>query len=124
MSPWSAAGRAGSHDGQAAADGSALVAAAAPHRMPSMRPLVVIPTYNESENIERMLLRIRECLPAAGILVVDDGSPDGTALLVEKLSLELADVHLLRGTPSPGSAAPTAPGSPGVSSAATTRSSK
>ena len=34
--------------------------------------------------------------PEAGILVVDDSSPDGTALLVEKLSLELADVHLLR----------------------------
>ena len=48
-------------------------------RMPSMRPLVVIPTYNESENIERMLHRIHECLPGAGVLVVDDGSPDGTA---------------------------------------------
>ncbi len=64
--------------------------------MPFMRPLVVIPTYNESENIERMLVRIRECLPEAGILVVDDGSPDGTALLVEKVSVELPDVHLLR----------------------------
>ncbi len=61
-----------------------------------MRPLVVIPTYNESENIERMLRRIRECLPDAGILVVDDGSPDGTASLVEKAAVELADVHLLR----------------------------
>ena len=61
-----------------------------------MRPLVVIPTYNESENIERMLHRIRECLPEAGILVVDDGSPDGTASLVEKVAVELPDVHLLR----------------------------
>ncbi len=48
-----------------------------------MRPLVVIPTYNESENIERMLHRIPECLPGAGVLVVDDGSPDGTADLVK-----------------------------------------
>ena len=48
-----------------------------------MRPLVVIPTYNESENIERMLHRIHECLPGAGVLVVDDGSPDGTADLGE-----------------------------------------
>jgi dolichol-phosphate mannosyltransferase len=67
-----------------------------PHRMPPMRPLVVIPTYNESENIERMLRRIRECLPEAGILVVDDGSPDGTASLVEAAATELADVNLIR----------------------------
>ncbi len=63
--------------------------------MPSMRPLVVIPTYNESENIERMLQRIHDCLPQAGVLVVDDGSPDGTADLVNALAAELPDVHLL-----------------------------
>jgi dolichol-phosphate mannosyltransferase len=60
-----------------------------------MRPLVVIPTYNESENIERMLHRIHECLPDAGVLVVDDGSPDGTADLVKRVTAELPDVHLL-----------------------------
>jgi dolichol-phosphate mannosyltransferase len=60
-----------------------------------MRPLVVIPTYNESENIVRMLHRIHECLPEAGILVVDDGSPDGTADLVKGVAAELPDVHLL-----------------------------
>jgi dolichol-phosphate mannosyltransferase len=60
-----------------------------------MRPLVVIPTYNESENIERMLRRIHECLPGAGVLVVDDGSPDGTGDLVKTLAAELPDVHLL-----------------------------
>ncbi|HEY1651529.1 MAG TPA: polyprenol monophosphomannose synthase [Acidimicrobiales bacterium] len=61
-----------------------------------MRPLVVIPTYNESENIERMLQRIGECLPEAGVLVVDDGSPDGTAELVEAAAAGYRDVHLLR----------------------------
>ncbi len=60
-----------------------------------MRPLVVIPTYNESENIERMLRRIIECLPGASVLVVDDGSPDGTAGLVKQVASELDDVHLL-----------------------------
>ena len=60
-----------------------------------MRPLVVIPTYNESENIERMLHRIHECLPDAGLLVVDDGSPDGTADLVKRVATQLPDVHLL-----------------------------
>ncbi len=60
-----------------------------------MRPLVVIPTYNESENIERMVRRIHECLPGAGVLVVDDGSPDGTADLVKKVASELPDIHVL-----------------------------
>ena len=60
-----------------------------------MRPLVVIPTYNESENIERMLQRIHECLPSAGMLVVDDGSPDGTAQIVKRVAAERDGVHLL-----------------------------
>jgi dolichol-phosphate mannosyltransferase len=60
-----------------------------------MHPLVVIPTYNESENIQRMLRRIREALPDAGILVVDDGSPDGTGDLVKAVAAELPDVHIL-----------------------------
>jgi dolichol-phosphate mannosyltransferase len=67
-----------------------------------MRPLVVIPTYNESENIERMLHRIHECLPGAGVLVVDDGSPDGTADLVKAVAAELPDVHLLSRTSKSG----------------------
>jgi dolichol-phosphate mannosyltransferase len=67
-----------------------------------MRPLVVIPTYNESENIERILHRIHECLPGAGLLVVDDGSPDGTADLVKGVAAELPDVHLLSRTSKSG----------------------
>jgi dolichol-phosphate mannosyltransferase len=66
-----------------------------PLECPFMRPLVVIPTYNESENIERMLRRVHECLPGAGVLVVDDGSPDGTADLVRAAAAELPDLHLL-----------------------------
>ena len=88
--------RPGSGTGPAAAPTGAGAGAAAPPRMPAMRPLVVIPTYNESENIERMLHRIHECLPEAGVLVVDDGSPDGTAELVKAVAAELPDVHLLR----------------------------
>ncbi len=65
-------------------------------RMRCMRPLVVIPTYNESENIERMLQRVSECLPEAGVLIVDDGSPDGTAELVEAAIERYRDLHLLR----------------------------
>ena len=61
-----------------------------------MRVLVVIPTYNEAENIERILRRVREVLPEAGLLVVDDGSPDGSADLVDGLRPELGDLQVLR----------------------------
>jgi len=61
-----------------------------------VRVLVVIPTYNEAENVERMLRRVHEALPEAGVLVVDDGSPDGTADLVDAVAEELGDVHVLR----------------------------
>jgi dolichol-phosphate mannosyltransferase len=60
-----------------------------------VRPLVIIPTYNEAENIERILHRISESLPEAGVLVVDDGSPDGTGDLVKRTAAELPDVHLM-----------------------------
>ena len=63
--------------------------------MPSVRPLIVIPTFNESENIVRILHRAHESLPEAGLLVVDDGSPDGTGDLVKGVAAELPDVHLL-----------------------------
>jgi dolichol-phosphate mannosyltransferase len=61
-----------------------------------MRILVVLPTFNESENIERVLRKVRESLPDAGVLVVDDGSPDGTAELAERLGSELGGVAVLR----------------------------
>jgi dolichol-phosphate mannosyltransferase len=63
--------------------------------MSSVRPLVIIPTYNEAENIERILRRTTESLPEAGVLVVDDGSPDGTGDLVKAMAGELRDIHLL-----------------------------
>lgn len=61
-----------------------------------MQVLVVLPTYNESENIERVLRRIRDALPDGGVLVVDDGSPDGTARIAEEVGKELGGVELLR----------------------------
>ena len=62
-----------------------------------MRVLVIIPTYNESDNIVEMLERVHCALPAAGILVVDDGSPDGTAELVGKAAPAIGgEVDVLR----------------------------
>lgn len=57
--------------------------------------LIVIPTYNEIENIQRILEGIHEVLPAAHVLVVDDGSPDGTAEIVRARMAYDPQVHLL-----------------------------
>ena len=61
-----------------------------------MRPLVVLPTYQEAENIEDVLGRIRRAVPDAEVLVVDDGSPDGTADLAEGVDAELGSISVLR----------------------------
>ncbi len=61
-----------------------------------MNVLVVLPTYNESENIDRVLRRIRGALPAATVLVVDDGSPDGTADMAETLGKEIGGIEVMR----------------------------
>ena len=48
--------------------------------MTSLRkPLIVVPTYNEAENVDDLLAGIRRELPEAHVLFVDDASPDGTA---------------------------------------------
>jgi len=61
-----------------------------------MNVLVVLPTYNEAENVDRVLRRIREALGSATILVVDDGSPDGTADIAEVLGKELGHIEVMR----------------------------
>jgi dolichol-phosphate mannosyltransferase len=58
--------------------------------------LVVLPTYNEAESIEEVLRRTRAALPDGSVLVVDDGSPDGTADLAEKIGAELGGIDVLR----------------------------
>src|SRR6202453_767358 len=50
------------------------------------RVVIVMPTYNERQNLEIMAGRIRESVPDADLLVVDDNSPDGTGDLADKLS--------------------------------------
>ena len=61
-----------------------------------MRVLVVLPTYNERENIEAILRAVRATVPDASILVVDDSSPDGTAELAEKTAADLGSIEVLR----------------------------
>lgn len=57
---------------------------------------LVIPTYNEAENIVPLLSVISQTLPDACILVVDDASPDGTAEQVTAMQRSCERVHLLR----------------------------
>jgi glycosyltransferase involved in cell wall biosynthesis len=56
----------------------------------------VLPTYNEVENIAEVLRTVRKMVPDAGILVVDDASPDGTADLAEGVAAEIGDARILR----------------------------
>jgi dolichol-phosphate mannosyltransferase len=61
--------------------------------------IVIIPTYNEIENIERMVETVMQLQPNIHLLVVDDNSPDGTAGVVEKLQSKYADrLHILNRT--------------------------
>jgi dolichol-phosphate mannosyltransferase len=57
--------------------------------------LVVIPTYNERDNLEPLLSRLHEVAPAAHVLVVDDASPDGTGELADKLAAADERVRVL-----------------------------
>jgi dolichol-phosphate mannosyltransferase len=66
------------------------------------RVLVIIPTYDERENIERIVGRVMTAQPDAHILVVDDGSPDGTGKLADTLAEEDPRVHVLHRTAKKG----------------------
>ena len=57
--------------------------------------LVIIPTFNEIENLPRISSRVREAQPGVHILVVDDNSPDGTGELADKLAADDDHIHVL-----------------------------
>jgi dolichol-phosphate mannosyltransferase len=58
--------------------------------------LVIIPTYNELGNIEKMVRRVMSLQPAFHLLVIDDGSPDGTAGVVKQMQAEFTGrLHLI-----------------------------
>ncbi len=61
----------------------------------SDRVIVVLPTYNEVDNLAGIVARIRTSVPSADILVVDDDSPDGTGRLAADLSTRDSNVHVL-----------------------------
>lgn len=64
--------------------------------------LVVVPTYNERENLTPILRRLHESLPDVHALVVDDGSPDGTGKLADELAADDDRIHVLHRTEKAG----------------------
>ena len=59
------------------------------------RTLIIIPTYNERDNIASTVGRVRVSVPEGDVLVVDDSSPDGTGLLADALAAADSQVHTL-----------------------------
>ena len=64
--------------------------------------LIVLPTYNEIENLERIVGRIRQAAPDADLLIVDDSSPDGTGELADRLADEDPGISVLHRTSKDG----------------------
>ncbi|MGH8860122.1 MAG: polyprenol monophosphomannose synthase [Jatrophihabitantaceae bacterium] len=60
-----------------------------------MTALVIIPTYNESENIEPIVARMHASVPSAHVLIVDDASPDGTGKIADALAEADERVYVL-----------------------------
>ena len=60
-----------------------------------MKALVIIPTYNEIENIERMLRLVPTLHEDLDVLIIDDGSPDGTAAVVKQMKEQDSRIHLI-----------------------------
>lgn len=63
--------------------------------MSADRFLVVMPTFNERDNLPRIVPRVLEQDPRLEILVVDDNSPDGTGRIADQMSLENPRIHVL-----------------------------
>jgi dolichol-phosphate mannosyltransferase len=70
--------------------------------MSTDRVLVIVPTYDERENLEPIALRLHAAVPDAHLLVVDDGSPDGTGALADALAATHAWLHVLHRTDKAG----------------------
>ncbi|GCE31145.1 hypothetical protein KDA_66290 [Dictyobacter alpinus] len=60
-----------------------------------MKTLIIIPTYNEAENLPSLLSGIFSYVPHTDVLIVDDNSPDGTGRLVEEMRRQNPHIHIL-----------------------------
>jgi dolichol-phosphate mannosyltransferase len=72
------------------------------NREPVTRVAVLIPTYNERENLPGVVARVRASTPAVDVVVLDDSSPDGTGALADELAAADPQVHVLHRTEKAG----------------------
>lgn len=66
--------------------------------LPFKKTLIIIPTYNEIDNIEKMLSTLFVKYPDISILVIEDGSPDGTAKVVKRLMNQYQNLNIIERT--------------------------
>ena len=59
------------------------------------RTVVIIPTYNEFANLSSIIARLHAAVDDADVLIVDDGSPDGTGLLADSLATHDSRIHVI-----------------------------
>ena len=57
--------------------------------------VIIVPTYNERENLPRMIAKLLSLPVAVDVLVVDDNSPDGTGRIADELAAQHPQVHVL-----------------------------
>lgn len=63
-----------------------------------MTTLILIPTYNEIDNLPVIVRHVRSAVPSAEILIIDDGSPDGTGQLADEMMREDSQLHVMHRT--------------------------
>src|SRR5262245_18836848 len=59
------------------------------------KALIIVPTYNEADNVRGIAERLLEALPVADVLVVDDNSPDGTGAIVDEMAAHNPRIHVM-----------------------------
>lgn len=64
-------------------------------QLPWNKSLIIIPTFNEIDNIERMIKTLLGLYPEVSLLIIEDGSPDGTAQVVKDLQSEFNGLHMI-----------------------------
>ena len=66
--------------------------------LPFSKSLIIIPTYNEIDNIEKMITTVFQLYPEIHLLIIDDGSPDGTSEVVKRLQDSFKNLNIIERT--------------------------
>ena len=76
-------------------DNAAIPTSIDPDLLSDSKAIVIVPTYNERDNLPALAQRVLGLPVAMDMLVVDDGSPDGTGEIADQLASEHSSVHVL-----------------------------